>query len=174
MRGFAIRRAGTSKPYTGHCLRASYISYGHDAGLSFADLAHKTGHRSESGMAPYRCMMPEREKAVQNAVVANMLGKRLQADALDGSALAPQQVLKQSRTDPTPSSSSPAVSEQLLSPHSDGPNGQFLPMQRHGCISEAANKNLALFSIPSATPNIFCPQPPVQILPNHQQRHLQV
>jgi hypothetical protein len=85
----SICRAGTSIFYTGHCLRASYVSYGHNAGVSFADLAHKTGHRSEAGMAAYRRIMPDKEKEVQDTVLSSMLSKR-PSDSSENSLSAPQ------------------------------------------------------------------------------------
>jgi integrase len=71
--------AGT-KAYTSHSLRASFVSYAHDRGYTFADIAHRTGHCSEPGMAPYRTMQPSNVEGVQVGVRDQMLGKRKSAE----------------------------------------------------------------------------------------------
>jgi hypothetical protein len=71
--------AGPGRPsHTGHCLRASYASYG-----------QKTGHRSEAGMAAYRRIMPDKERAVQDTALSSMLSKR-PSDSSENSLSAPQ------------------------------------------------------------------------------------
>ena len=46
-------RAETSQPYSGHCLRASHITWAKFAGLRDEDIVKRTGHRSMESLAKY-------------------------------------------------------------------------------------------------------------------------
>lgn len=47
-------RAGTSQRFTNHCLRATFITNCHEAGISNTDIQHFTGHRSIDGVEAYK------------------------------------------------------------------------------------------------------------------------
>lgn len=67
-------RLKMSQTYTNHCLRASFVTYATEAGLTDSEIMSVTGHRSADSLAAYRRILPDRRVRGQTAMVARMAG----------------------------------------------------------------------------------------------------